>query len=98
MAILRDELIEAATGKKRPPKSQIDKLVQAFGLKIYSAKHGAPFKIQQKFEDQFMALYRKMSDKYSYIDMDSSAFWSSLESQAKVWWEKQPMRGAGKNW
>ena len=98
MAILHEELIEAVTGKKRPPKSQIDKLVQAFALKIYSARQNAPFKVQQKFHDQFQALWGKMSKKYQHVDMDSDSFWKALTDQAEKWWNGQVARGPGKHW
>lgn len=98
MAFSYMELIEAASGKKRPPKSQIDRLVQAFALKIYSAQQEAPVKIQQKFYDQFQSLHAKMEKKYPYIDMESDSFWSSLKSQAEKWWNGQAVRGAGKHW
>jgi len=98
MGLLREELIEAATGQKRPPKSSIAKLVKAFALKKYSVSDSAPMKAQKDFDKKFFALYSKMQDKYPYIDMDSSPFWNSLESQADAWWNKQVMRGAGKNW
>lgn len=82
----------------KPPKSEIDKLVCAYGLKLGSASDGAEFKVQQRMHDRFMKVYVAMSTRYPDVDMSSATFWENLKSRAIQWWKSRPFRGTAVDW
>jgi hypothetical protein len=84
--------------KKVPPKSVIQKLVEAYGLKIYSARLNATFKKQQLFHDKFEKMLDTMQKKYPHIDMASNRFYDQLKASAEKWWGNQAIKGSGKHW
>lgn len=89
----------AAPKTRRPTKNQLDKLVQAYGLKLASAQGNAPFQTQMRFEKAFQKAFDRLYSKYAdSFDMRSPDFWDALEQRAWVWWRERPFRGPGVDW
>lgn len=82
----------------KPSGAEIAKLVEAYALKLYSARYDAPIRVQQKLHDAFERRHGAMESKYPEYDMRSSAFWSAIENGAERWWSKQAMKGPGTHW
>lgn len=85
-------------GQKLPPKAQIEKLIQAWALKIFSGRQEAPIKAQQRYHDKFEMFYDKMVANYPHIDFTSDSFWSSITSKAEEWWRSRPFSGGAVDW
>jgi hypothetical protein len=82
---------------KRPSKSEIQGLVEAYGRRIFSVDR-APTKIQQRLFEKFQALHDKVASKYPHVDMSSDRFWNELQAQATAWWWSRATHGAGTDW
>ena len=91
---MMDELEEV---EGRPPKGQIDKLVQAFGRKLLAEdpRTAARLKDQERVSARFFTLLATMKKKYPNVDMTSDSFFSALETKAKAWLKTRTTKGAG---
>ncbi len=83
---------------KRPPKSQIDKLVQAYGKLLYASRVAPGTRDRERMYNAFWKLHERMSTKYPHVDMTSRDFWRALENKAREWERKQTFKGPGVWW
>lgn len=93
---LRGNLDEAEG--KRPPKKQIEALIQAYAKLLYAGKIAPGMKDQQRMYDAFWDKYQQMSTKYPHVDMTSRDFWDALRRKAEAWTATQAFKGPGVWW
>jgi len=93
--VLIDDLLQEG---KRPPKSQIDKLIQAYAKLLYASRVAPGMKAQQRMYDAYWKLHERMSTKYPHVDMSSRDFRQKLEAKAREWERSQAFKGPGVWW
>lgn len=83
---------------QRPTKAQIDSLIEAYAKNYFAAKRNAPFPVQQRLYDRYMAIHRKMQDRYPQVDFMSDAYDRQMRNMAELWLREHPFFGPGKDW
>jgi hypothetical protein len=83
---------------KRPSKSEIDSLIKAYALMMFSKQQNAPMPAQQRYHDKCFGLIAKLEQKYPNISFSNENFDSNIVSKATEWWNNKAMRGAGVDW
>ena len=96
--IATNQALRYRLGGGKPSRSNINKLIEAYALQVYSSKHKAPIRSQQKLYDKYMNILGKLSDRYPDYDLSSDSFRRQLERLADKWWNSRAMRGPGVDW
>lgn len=83
----------------KPTKTELKKLVAAYGKKIASQRQNAPLKTQQRFHDKYEDILNKLQQKYpESLGVLTCEFFEGLNKEAEKWISKQAFLGAGKDW
>jgi hypothetical protein len=89
---------EGSADVKHPSKGEVEALIKAYALMMFSKQHNAPIPAQQRYHDNCFGLIERMEQKYPQISFSNDDFNSKIVSKATEWWNNKAMRGPGVDW